>query len=153
LDPNETPLADPARQENDVTPEAETVQSDRDVPQEEERQRDEARPPQRERRDERERPRTPPPPARGPSREFRRAAPASVQDAVFEVHRIVEMLSEALEDMESVQQTLELAEREKNADEREIDSLRRSLSQMRRPRESEHHSPRPPSGESDRDRA
>jgi hypothetical protein len=43
--------------------------------------------------------------------------------------------------MEEVLETLELAERQKDADEREIESLRRSLRQIHRPREGNQQSP------------
>ena len=50
--------------------------------------------------------------------------------------------------MEEVLELTELAERQKNLDEREIDSLRRALRQLQlprstRPREDAHHDPRP----------
>lgn len=74
-----------------------------------------------------------------PPRAFRApahpAAPASVQEAIAEVNRIIEQLKESLDDMEEVLETLELAERQKTADEREIETLRRSLRHMHRPRE------------------
>jgi hypothetical protein len=44
--------------------------------------------------------------------------------------------------MEEVLETLELAERQKNADEQEIESLRRGLRQLHRPREGGHFPPR-----------
>jgi hypothetical protein len=44
--------------------------------------------------------------------------------------------------MEQVLETLELAERQKNADEQEIETLRRGLRQLHRPRESGEHPPR-----------
>jgi hypothetical protein len=40
--------------------------------------------------------------------------------------------------MEEVLETLELAERQKTADEREIESLRRALGHLRRPRNEGH---------------
>ena len=46
--------------------------------------------------------------------------------------RIIETLKETLDDMEEVLETLELAERQKDADEREIESLRSSLRQLHR---------------------
>ena len=44
--------------------------------------------------------------------------------------------------MEEVLETLELAERQKYADEQEIETLRRGLHQLHRPREGGHHPPR-----------
>jgi len=78
----------------------------------------------------------PSPPARRD--DFQPAAPATVQAAIGEVNRVIDVLREALEDMEDVLDTLELAERQKDADEREIESLRRAVRQFQRPRESGH---------------
>jgi hypothetical protein len=44
--------------------------------------------------------------------------------------------------MEEVLETLELAERQKIADEQEIETLRRGLRQLHRPREGGHYLPR-----------
>ena len=49
---------------------------------------------------------------------------------------MIESLKEALDDMEEVLETLELAERQKVADEHEIDGLRRALRQLQRSRDS-----------------
>ena len=78
--------------------------------------------------------------ASGPRAEppVRPASPATVNEAIEEVNSIVDALRGALEDMEEVLEMLELFERQKNADEREIDSLRRALRQMHRPREGGH---------------
>ena len=65
----------------------------------------------------------PPPPAR----EFQPASPQSIHEAIAEVTRVVGTLRETLEEMEQVLETLELFERQKDADEREIQSLRRAL--------------------------
>jgi hypothetical protein len=63
-----------------------------------------------------------------------------VQQAIEEVERIIETLRSTLEDMELLLETLELAERQKNADEYEIETLRRSLRQFHGPRHGgEHH--------------
>ena len=59
----------------------------------------------------------------------------AIQKAIDEVSQIVETLRGALDDMEEVFETLELAERQKNADEQEIETLRRALRGLRRPRE------------------
>jgi prefoldin subunit 5 len=63
-----------------------------------------------------------------------------VQQAIEEVNRIIETLRASLEDMELVLETLELAERQKNADEQEIETLRRGLRHIHGPRQGgEHH--------------
>jgi hypothetical protein len=60
------------------------------------------------------------------------AAPATVQKAIDEVNHIIRTLREATDDMEEILETLELAERQKDADEREIESLRRALRPLHR---------------------
>jgi hypothetical protein len=59
----------------------------------------------------------------------------AVQEAIEEVNRIIQTLRATLDDMEEVLETLELAERQKIADEQEIENLRRGLRHMQRPRE------------------
>ena len=66
----------------------------------------------------------------------------AVQQAIEEVNQIIETLRATLDDMEAVLETLELAERQKIADEQEIETLRRGLRQLHRPREGGQHSPR-----------
>ena len=90
----------------------------------------------------------PPPPMREdreihrpPTREPQPRAQMSVQQAIEEVNQIIETLRGTLDDMEAVLETLELAERQKNADEQEIETLRRGLRQLHRPREG---GPQPP---------
>ena len=61
--------------------------------------------------------------------------PLSVQQAIEEVTHVITALKETLDDMEEVLETLELAERQKNADEQEIESLRRALRPLQRQRE------------------
>jgi hypothetical protein len=78
----------------------------------------------------------------GPSAPSRPASPASVEQAIEEVGGIVDTLRSALNEMEEVLEMLEMFERQKNADEREIDSLRRALRQVHRPREGGHHQQR-----------
>ena len=51
------------------------------------------------------------------------------------MNEVIDNLRESLEDMEEVLETLEYAERQKTADEQEIESLRRMLKHMHRPRE------------------
>ena len=48
--------------------------------------------------------------------------------------QIVESLKQTLEQMEEVLELVELAERQKSADEREIESLRRALRKIQQPR-------------------
>jgi hypothetical protein len=62
----------------------------------------------------------------------------SVQKAIEEVSGIVEALRGTLDAMEEMLEMLELFERQQNADEREIESLRRALRQMQRPRDGGH---------------
>jgi predicted RNase H-like nuclease (RuvC/YqgF family) len=78
---------------------------------------------------------SPPPP-----RAIQPASPQAVQQAIEEVNRIIETLRGTLEDMDLVLETLELAERQKNADEQEIDTLRRGLRHLHRPRDGGEHS-------------
>jgi len=59
----------------------------------------------------------------------------AVQQAIEEVNHIIETLRGALEDMDEVLETLELAERQKNADEQEIETLRRGLRHLHGPRQ------------------
>lgn len=49
--------------------------------------------------------------------------------------QVIEALKKAVEQMEDVLELVELAERQKLADEREIDALRRALRQVHHPRE------------------
>lgn len=60
-------------------------------------------------------------------------APARVSDAIEQVTRVIEELKLVLNEMEEVLETLELAERQKIDDEREIEALTRSLRQLHRP--------------------
>jgi hypothetical protein len=60
----------------------------------------------------------------------------AVREAIEEVTHIVDSLRETLDDMEEVLETLELAERQKTADEQEIEELRRALRPLHRPRDS-----------------
>ena len=79
---------------------------------------------------------------RPPIREPEPRAPMAVQQAIEEVNQVIETLRGTLDDMEAVLETLELAERQKNADEQEIETLRRGLRQFHRPREGGQHPPR-----------
>ncbi len=57
------------------------------------------------------------------------------------VNQIITTLQQTLNEMEEVLETLELAERQKDADEREIESLRHALRHLHRPRDGGHHQP------------
>lgn len=59
---------------------------------------------------------------------------SAISRAADEVRQIVESLEQALEQMEEVLEVVELAERQKSGDEREIDSLRRALQRIQPPR-------------------
>jgi len=59
---------------------------------------------------------------------------SAISQAVGEVTQVVESLREALNQMEDALELVELAERQKLSDEREIDSLRRLLRQLQQPR-------------------
>lgn len=63
-----------------------------------------------------------------------------MQKALQEVSDVIGSLREALDDMEDVQEMLEQFERQASADEREIESLRRALRHMQRPRDTGQHS-------------
>lgn len=63
-----------------------------------------------------------------------------MQKALQEVSDVIGSLREALDDMEDVQEMLEQFERQASADEREIESLRRALRHMQRPRDAGQHS-------------
>ncbi len=75
-------------------------------------------------------------------REPQPRGPMAVQQAIEEVNHIIETLRAALDDMDAVLETLELAERQKIGDEQEIETLRRGLRQLYRPREGGQHPPR-----------
>jgi hypothetical protein len=90
--------------------------------------REDREPPRQPMREDREIPRP-------PSREPQPRAPMAVQQAIEEVNQIIETLRGTLDDMDAVLETLELAERQKIADEQEIETLRRGLRQLHRPRE------------------
>jgi hypothetical protein len=66
----------------------------------------------------------------------------AVQEAIEQVNHIIETLRSTLSEMEEVLETLELAERQKNADEQEIETLHRGLRQLHRPPERGQHPPR-----------
>lgn len=97
-------------------------------------------------REPREAPRPPTREPRGPfpplTREPEPRAPIAVSQAIEEVNEIIETLRATLDDMEAVLETLELAERQKTADEQEIETLRRGLRQLHQPREGGPHPPR-----------
>jgi hypothetical protein len=59
---------------------------------------------------------------------------SAISQALDEVMQIVESLKRAVDQMEEVLELVELAERQKVGDEQEIESLRRALRQLQRPR-------------------
>jgi hypothetical protein len=71
----------------------------------------------------------PPPVARTP-----KPGGSVIGQTVEEVRQIVESLEQALSQMEEVLRLVELAEQQKTADERELESLRRALHRLQPPR-------------------
>jgi hypothetical protein len=78
-----------------------------------------------------------------PRQKFQPAVPApraarpddsAISQAVSDVTQVVESLKQALNQMEDVLELVEVAERQKLGDEREIDSLRQLLRQLQHPR-------------------
>jgi hypothetical protein len=59
---------------------------------------------------------------------------SAIGRAVEEATQIAELLKQTLDQMEEVLELVELAERQKLADEREIESLRRALRRIHQPR-------------------
>jgi hypothetical protein len=59
---------------------------------------------------------------------------SAISRAIDEVRQIVQSLEQALEQMEEVQELVDLADRQKSADDREIESLRRVLRRIQQPR-------------------
>ncbi|MGA3283123.1 MAG: hypothetical protein ABSD57_01515 [Verrucomicrobiota bacterium] len=59
---------------------------------------------------------------------------SAISQAIEEVTQIVESLKQTLDQMEEVLELVELAERQKLADEREIESLRQALRKIQQPR-------------------
>lgn len=64
---------------------------------------------------------------------------SAISQALDEVSQVVEALRKALDQMEEALELVELAERQKLADEQELDSLRRALRQLQRPRSQRPH--------------
>ena len=77
---------------------------------------------------------------RHPDQEAARQPGSAIHEAIQDVEQIITDLRETLEEMEEVLETLEQAEREKTADEREIEQLRRTLKGLHRGRDN---GPRP----------
>ena len=79
----------------------------------------------------------PPPRDLPPPRPLRRviqpASPAAVTEAIVEVNGIITKLRESLDTMDEILETLELAEVQKTADEREIQALRNAMRGFDRP--------------------
>ena len=76
------------------------------------------------------------PPAGAPALPEQKIEPPSsaISQAIEEVTQIVESLKQALDQMEEVLELVEVAERQKLADEREIESLRQTLRKIHQPR-------------------
>jgi uncharacterized protein Yka (UPF0111/DUF47 family) len=66
-----------------------------------------------------------------------------VSQAVEGVYQIIETLKKVMDELDELLETLELAERQKIEDERELDSLRRAMRQLGRPREGQSQQQRP----------
>jgi hypothetical protein len=79
-----------------------------------------------------------------PSRPERGPQGSAIGKAIEEVTQIVESLKGVLEQMEDVLELVEMAERQQLGDEREIESLRRALHQLQRPRSSAPRGPQNP---------
>ena len=82
-----------------------------------------------------------PSPAREPMRESPPSKPPeifAVSKAIDQVNHVIADLKQVLVEMEELLETLELAERQKIDDERELESLHRALRRMHNPREGAH---------------
>jgi hypothetical protein len=66
------------------------------------------------------------------------SSPATISQAIELVNQVVQKLRVSLDEMEDVLEMLEIIERQNDADEREIESLRRALRQFQRPRDGGH---------------
>jgi hypothetical protein len=66
--------------------------------------------------------------------DFRPAEVSAISQAVEHTTQIAEALKQALDQMEEVLELVELAERQKLADERELESLRRAMRRIQPPR-------------------
>lgn len=73
-----------------------------------------------------------------PMSEPEAASRPTIQQAIDQVTDVIEALRKALDDMEQVLEMLEEVERQSSGDQREIESLRRALRQLHRPREGGH---------------
>ena len=67
-------------------------------------------------------------------RERRPAPREGLQQSIDQVNHIIETLRESLDEMQEVLESLEVAERQNNADEAELESLRRALNRLQKPR-------------------
>jgi len=74
--------------------------------------------------------------------DFRPAEISAVSQAVAHATEIAESLKHTIDQLDEILELVELAERQKIADEREIDELRRALRRIQPPR----HQPQPPRG-------
>lgn len=78
-------------------------------------------------------------PVHGHPRGGQPASRATIQGTIEQVNEIIHTLKESLEQMDEVLELLEYFERQGDADEREIESLRRALRQLQRPRDAGQH--------------
>ncbi len=88
-------------------------------------------------------PHAPPVAAAIPAARAAKSDGSVIHQTVDEVRHIVESLEQALEQMVEVLRLVELAEQQKFADERELESLRRALRRIQPPRGRPEHEERP----------
>ena len=139
-EPHAEAPADFASHETD-SPEATATESVAEIPRASEArpQRDFPREPQRDRRPERRPEPQRPKPWVKPA-DFRPAETSAVSQAVAHATEIAESLKQMIDQLDEVLELVEVAERQKLADEREIEELRRALRRIQPPRRE----PQPP---------
>lgn len=127
----ETEMSQPVEAQEHDSEAASVVEVEAAPPAEERPQRAPVRPPVQRSQDYRPQrePRPQRPPAPPPAPEPQRQGSAVAQ-AVEDVYGIVETLKKVMEDLDELLETLELAERQKIEDERELDNLRRAMRQL-----------------------
>jgi hypothetical protein len=97
-------------------------------------------PPRQEHRQER-RPDNPPQKPWAKPADFRPADTSAIHEAVVHATEIAEGLRELVDRIDEILELVEVAERQKLADERELDNLRRALRRIQPPRQSHGHEP------------
>lgn len=80
-----------------------------------------------------------PEPVSTPARRGQPPSKRNVEEAIEQVNQIINSLKESLEQMDEVLELLECFERQGDADERELEALRRALRQLQRPRDGGYH--------------